>query len=184
MKNTFFFLITALLFTSCKKDDEENPDLPSSTASCSTNSGTFEIEVLGETYELVIDNETNYTILYNWFGYEESNFVLLAKDENGLDLKLESALPGVINVGETTYTDVENYFDFMGLTAGGVHLRVSTITMDVLESELSMEDGIYRPLRATFSGIGHQDSVWTNGVPPEDTTYFSGGFCLNGAIFQ
>lgn len=184
MKNIFFFLILALLFTSCKKDDEENPDLPTSTAACSTNSGTFEIELLGEIHELLIDNQTNYTILYNWFGYEESAFVLDAKDANGLDLKLESALPGVINVGETTYTDVENPFDFMDIAAGGKNLRVSAVTFDVLESDLDMNDGIYKPVRATFSGIGHQDSVWTNGVPPQDTTYFSGGFCLNGAIFQ
>ena len=183
MKNIFFFLITALLFASCKKD-ADNPDVPAASESCSTNSGTFEIELLGDTHELVIDNETNYTILYNWFGYEESAFVLDGKDTDGIDLNFESGIPGVLNEGESTYTDVENGIDFMDIDAGSVHLRVSTITMNVLESDLDMNEGIYKPIRASFSGIGHQDSIWSNGVPPEDTTYFSGGFCLNGAIFQ
>jgi hypothetical protein len=177
MKNLILIPATILFLVSCNKDDN-NPDAP---ASCSTNTGSFDITLGGNSHQLVTDTETQFTILYNWFDEQNSSFVLAGKDQNGVAISVESALAGELNEGTINYNSDNYGFDFMDLDVGSNFMYVSDITFDVLESDLSGGDGIYRPLRSTFTGTAHS-YPWTNGEPAIDTMAFSGSFCLNGIV--
>ena len=168
-KHIALLMLTVLLTISCKKDD--------GAVSCEANSGSFEIEVNGNQRILQIDSETNYTLVYNWFGYQESALVIYGKDQHGKTLNVEMTIPGIINEGTHTYSS-DLYFQ---LTLDTVNVTADEATFNVLESEYSSSDGTYKPIRADFSGSG-EESYWSGGQQVEVPRTFSGSFCLNGLI--
>lgn len=171
------FLLSILLF-SCKKEESTTT---SNQTSCSPNNGSFNLSIEGENYDMIVDNTTNFSILYNWYGNHESNFVIDSKDQNGNPIYSELLLPGSFNNGVTTYTNDTLSVDFFTIDIDTFNLYISEVTFEVLESNLSLQDGIYRPVTANFNGIAHS-FPWYAGQPPTDTIAISGSFCLNGVI--
>ena len=181
MKKIFpLFLI--LLLCACNKDEEEAL-AETSAASCSTNSGSFDITIGGATYEMALNSESQFTILYNWYTEETSDFVLNSVSQNNKEIYIELGLPGTFNEGETTYLSSDFGFDFFDIDVDTFNYYVSEVTFDVIESNLNSQDGTYTPVRATFNGTAHS-YPWTNGQPPIDNLSFTGSFCLNGIILQ
>lgn len=180
----FIFLAFTFLF-SCKK---EKTPLPStggiifSQPNCSFNTGYFKIQINGESHELLVDSETHYTNLYNWFGYEESHFVIYGKDQNANLLNVGLALPGKFKLGSTTYYADSIDSEFFEMDIDTNNLYVSKVTFNVTTSELDV-DGIYKPMKATFTGTAHS-YPWYNGQAPSDTVNISGSICINGYIIQ
>jgi hypothetical protein len=99
-----FIVLVFLVLLSCKKDQPQthssggNGTPGVSLPDCSENSGYFTIDVNGEHFELVVDSETQYTNLYNWFGYQESAFIIDGKDQNSSFMHTELALPDKFNL--------------------------------------------------------------------------------------
>jgi hypothetical protein len=176
LKTSFIFFISIVLL-SCNKDDNNN----NSQISCSTDEGNFSINVNGSNHDMVVNSETQFSILFNWYGNNESAFILDSKDQNGNPMYLELSLPGEFNNGSTTYSSSTLNFDFFTIDVDTFNLYVSEVTFDVTESNLNQQDGIYRPVNGTFTGTAHS-FPWTNGQPPINTLDINGSFCLNGII--
>lgn len=177
-------VIVLSLLLSCKKDKnldtksgENGPSV--SLPNCTENSGYFTININGEHFELVIDSETHYTNLYNWYNFQESAFVIYGKDQNANAMDIELALPGKFKLGSTPY--VLDY-DFFDIDVDTFSLYVSNVVFDVSTSNLGA-DGMYRPLKASFTGVAHS-YAWINGQPPTDTFNISGTMCINGYIMN
>jgi hypothetical protein len=177
-----FFALLAL--SSCKKDPEpaveENPE---PTYNCPTNSGYFNIDINGDHYELVVDEETQYTNVYNWFGDEESHFVIDGKNQLGGGLSVELFIPGKFNLGSTTYLADAIDPDFFQIELDSLNLSVSNVEFNVTTSNLNINDGLYRPMEASFTGVACA-YPWTSGATPADTFSISGTICLNGGIMN
>lgn len=181
------FLIFTLLL-SCNKDDDEdatagnsgNPTSPPAS-NCATNSGYFTINFGNQFSELVLDSESQYTILYNWFGFEESAFIIDGEDQNSNDMYIELALPGKFKTGVKGYSTDSLNFDFFDFSIDTFSYYVSNVVFDVATSNLDASDGIYKPVNGSFTGIAHS-YPWFNGQAPTDTINISGTFCLNGMI--
>ena len=173
MKNSKYILLSVLLIViySCNKEDETVP-----TSSCDTNQGTFEVEILGNTYSMIDNPGTQFTIIYNAYGFQESAFIINAEDQNANELYVELALPGTFNTGTTNYSDL--LFD---IDVDTFNIYVSEASFTVSESDLNTQDGIYRPVVSTFTGTAHS-YPWISGQPPADTINISGSFCLNGLM--
>ncbi|MBL1280727.1 MAG: hypothetical protein COA33_010660 [Fluviicola sp.] len=190
MKNTLYILTLCfsllIIATSCKKEENKtDPSTSSSTSGtsnyCYANQGKFEIDINGENFIMTPDSNTNFTILYNWFGLQESNFVISSNDQNNNSMSVETALPGTLNVGSTTYDAASLSPTFFTIYVDTFVMYVSTVTFDVTSSNLDLTDGIYKPVSATFTGVAHS-YPWINGQPPVDTVNISGTFCLNGVV--
>ncbi len=63
-------LMGSILLFSCKKKEATSA---SSQNSCSPNNGYFSITVEGVDYDMVVDNTTHFSILYNWYGKQFCN---------------------------------------------------------------------------------------------------------------
>ncbi|MBD3636380.1 MAG: hypothetical protein HUJ25_03485 [Crocinitomicaceae bacterium] len=176
-QNILFLIILLSGVTACKKNKDKDPE----PVNCAYNSGSFEINVAGEDHELQLDSQTNFTIVYNWFGYEESAMVIIGKDQNAESVYIEMAVPGIITEGSTSYNNTDLDFDFFDIDLDTNGLYVSEVTFDVVESQFDSSQGIYTPIRANFSGTAHS-YPWVNGQPPSDTQTFSGSLCLNGLV--
>jgi len=177
MKQLLLSIFAAIALISCNKDEVPEDSPNSSSASCSTNSGTFEIEVEGVNHTLQLTNETHYSIVYNWFGNEETSFVIYGENQNGQTLDVEFGIAGVIEEGNFNYGS-ELFFQ---LSLDTTSFSPTQTNLEVLESDLSANEGIYKPIRANFSGTG-VEKVWDNGQQISTNKSFSGSFCLNGII--
>lgn len=185
-RTTVSVLLLSLIFVSCKK--EQNPTTsaannPISLPDCGENSGYFKMDVDGTEYRLVVNPETHFTILYDWFGYQESHFVIEGIDQNSKTLMVGVALPGKFKLGSNTYSIDSLDQDFFEIDVDTFHYYVSKVTFNVATSNLSQTDGMYRPVKASFTGIAHP-YPWYNGQAPADTVHINGIFCLNGFIMQ
>jgi len=181
-KITIFFLIT--LLWACHKDEETTvTPLTTNGPSCNTNSGSFNISIGDTNHIMVLNNQSQFTILYNWYGEESSAFVINSIDQNNEQIYIELRLPGTFNLGTTTYSHTDLDFDFFDIDLDTLSYYASEVTFNVTESDLDVQDGIYKPVVATFTGTAHS-YPWINGQPPIDTLSFSGTFCLNGVILQ
>jgi len=182
------FGLTTLLFLvllSCKKEKTPAPNPQSGGTSinspnCSFNTGHFKINIHGQSFELVVDSETHYTNLYNWSGYEESHFVIYGKDQNTNPMYVGFALPGKFKLGSTSYSADSLGSDFFEIDIDTFSLYVSNVVFNVTISDLDV-DGIYKPLKATYTGKAHS-YPWYNGQAPSDTLNISGNICINGFI--
>jgi hypothetical protein len=97
-------------------------------------------------------------------------------------MSLAFSLPGTFNTGTTTYLDSDVNFDSFDIELDTIRYCTSEITFNVSESNLDSQDGVYKPVSATFTGVAHTYPL-TNGLPT-DTLIFTGSFCLNGIIMQ
>ncbi|MBL1281013.1 MAG: hypothetical protein COA33_012105 [Fluviicola sp.] len=188
MKNTLYILTLCfsllVIATSCKKEENKTDPSVSSSASgtsnyCYTNQGKFSIDVNGVNHTMVTDATTNFTIIHNWYGLQETNFLMASNDQNGNFMAANLVLPNEFSVGSTTYSSLD--FDYFDISVDTLSLYVSNVTFTVASSNLNTLDGIYRPVSATFTGFAHS-YPWTNGQAPIDTFNISGSFCLNGFI--
>lgn len=175
------FLVSVMVLLSCKKDNnppaEENV---SAQPGCATNTGYFTIDVNGQHYELVRDAETHFTSLYGWFEPDKTDFVIYATDQNANPMQIELGLPGKFTLGTTTYTN-DSFEDFFTMDVDTLNLYFSYVEFNVTTSNLDVNDGVYKPLKATYTGVAHS-YPWINGQAPADTFNISGSFCLNGYI--
>jgi hypothetical protein len=162
---------------SCNKDDND-PNTPEPPTSCSANSGSFDVTILGNDYQMVIDAETHFSILYNWYSPLQTDFILDAKDQNGNSLDVESQIDGPFIEGQSDYENA--YFD---LDVDTFNLQVSAISYDVIKSDLNEGEGIYYPIKATFTATAHSSPTFAN-PNPTDSYALIGSFCLNGVILQ
>ena len=176
LKKLFPFILI-LLLSACNKNEEETE----TAVSCSTNSGSFDISIGGTTYEMALNSGTQFSILYDWYTVETSDFIINSLSQNNKQIYIELGLPGTFNEGETTYLSSDLGVDFFSISVDTFDYYVSEVTFNVIESNLNSQDGIYRPVRATFTGTAHS-YPWTNGQPPIDNLNFTGSFCLNGII--
>jgi len=177
MINKKIFTCSLLMIASfsCNKADDNTP------TSCAFNTGNFNITINGADFDMAVNAETHFSILYNWSGDNASEFVLDSKDQNGNAMYLELGIPGQFSEGSTSYSSSTLDFDFFTIDVDTFNLYVSTITFSVSESKLDPADGVYKPVVATFTGTAHS-FPWTNGQPPVNTMSISGSFCLNGII--
>ena len=180
-------VLVFLVLLSCKKEQNQTPPEGNGTPgtplpACSENSGYFTIDVNGEHFELVIDSATQYTNLYNWYGEQESAFIIYGKDQNSSNMQIELGLPGKFNLGSTSYSTDSLDFDFFDIFVDTFDLYVSNVVFNVTTSILDT-DGIYKPLKASFTGLAHS-YPWINGQAPADTINISGTICLNGYILN
>lgn len=182
------FLLLGLGFASCKKD-KDNDTTPNGTLSssnppnCSINSGAFEISMAGSDHILQVNDQTHFTILYNWYGEQENNLVIIGEDQNGKSIYIEGILPGVLSLGTHHFNGNDLDSDFFEIDLDTSSYYTSELTLTVFESTLIPQEGVYKPIRGTFEGVGHS-YPWFNGQPPTDTITYSGEFCLNGAIVE
>ncbi|MEX1192267.1 MAG: hypothetical protein WEA99_09855 [Brumimicrobium sp.] len=185
MKNVliFTFLLLGLVLVSCKKDKDDNtlPNETISTPSCASNSGAFEIGLGGNQHILKINDQTHFTILYNWYGEEENNLVIIGEDQNDKSIYIEGILPEKLSIGSHHFN--ANDFDFFDIDLDTSNYYTSELTINVIESNLNLQEGVYKPIRGTFEGVGHS-YPWINGQPPADTITYSGEFCLNGFMME
>jgi hypothetical protein len=161
-------------FVSCNKPDE-------TTVSCPSNSGTFKITEGGITHELQITTETQFSILYNWYGNSENNIVIDGVDQNNKLIYIEIILPGELTVGSHTFNSGDLGHDFMDIALDTSSYYTSEVTYTIEESDLDSGEGVYKPIKGSFSGTAHS-YPWINGQQPTDNHVFSGEFCLNGVI--
>ena len=184
----FAFLILGLGFVSCKKD-KDNDSTPNGTLSssnppnCAFNSGAFEISIEGNQHHLQVNNQTHFTILYNWYGEQENHFVIIGENQNSKSFYVEGILPETLSLGSHHYSGNDLYFDFFDIDIDTSAYYTSDLTIHVFESNLNLQEGVYKPIRATFEGIAHS-YPWSSGQPPADTISFSGEFCLNGYMME
>lgn len=178
------------LFWACHKDEEQpttststSPPVTTTVTSCNTNSGSFNINMGGTNHTMVVNNQSQFTILYNWYNEAVSAFIINSINQNNEQIYIELGLPGTFNEGTTTYSNSNLDFDFFNIDLDTLGYYVSEVTFNVTQSSLDTQDGIYKPVVATFSGTAHS-YPWTNGQPPIDTLSFTGDFCLNGIILQ
>jgi hypothetical protein len=179
--NKIQIIFTALLMLSvisCKKDKEDENN-QSSQNTCPTNSGYFEINMGGSEHILKIDDETNYTILYGWYEENQNGMVIIGSDKNDKSIYIEGNITGKLTVGSHSL-DFDNY-DFLSIDIDTSSYYTSELTFQITQSNLSPHEGIYKPIRGTFTGTAHS-YPWSSGEPPADTISYSGKFCLNGWI--
>lgn len=175
-----FLALLGSLTLSCKKPaTTQTPTAPE----CALNTGSYSITIEGNTFDMVLDTNTNFTILYNWFGNQETNFVLYGADQNGNSMSVELFVPGILHLGSTTYSSVALASDFFDIDIDTFSLYVSSVVFNVSKSNLNMQEGMYKPVVATFHGTAHS-YPWINGQAPADTLAFSGSFCLNGFVMH
>lgn len=179
MKMKKFLTITILLlglgFLSCKKD--KNNEAP---ASCSKKSGSFEITADGNTYTLQLDDETQYTIVYGWYFEGGNEWAINGKDQNDNWLYLECVLPGKLPKGTHDFNvNTSEFFFSISLDPKG--FSSTEMTFEIVESKFDSQNGVYKPISGTFSGVGIQSTESFSQDPP-DTIQFSGKFCLNEVI--
>lgn len=178
-------VLVFLVLLSCKKDQNQAPSpvgngpLPA----CSENSGYFTIDINGEHFELAVDSATQYSNLYNWLDNQESIFVINGKDQNSSFMHIEMALPGKFNLGSTTYSTDSLAHDFFNIYIDTFGLYVSNVVFNVTTSNLDTTVGMYKPLKASFTGTAHS-YPWYYEQVPADTVNISGAFCLNGVIIS
>lgn len=170
---------------SCNKKDVNTPLTNGNNGftpvpNCVAFTGHFSITINGEQSDLVVDNETHYTNVYNWFGYEESAFVIDGKDQNTNPILVELALPGKFSLGSKTYSTDSLDLDFFGIDIDTNSFYVSNVTFNVVESNLDV-DGMYKPMRANFTGIAHSIGTLSN-PNPGDTVSINGSICINTYI--
>ena len=174
-------MFSFLILLSCKKDNNppaiENGSLQ---AGCDVNSGYFTADFNGQHYELVRDPETQFTNLYGWYEPDQSDFIIYGKDQNANPLQVELGLPGKFKLGTTTYSQ-DSLGDFLTMDFDTLYVYFSSIELNVTVSNLDLNDGMYKPVKATYSGLAHS-FPWINGQAPADTFNISGSFCLNGFI--
>lgn len=175
------FLISVVLLLSCKKDNNPPPtvNVPEQPG-CALNSGYFTADFNGQHYELVRDQETQFTNLYGWYEPGKSDFIIYGKDQNAKTLQVELGLPGRFKLGTTAYSQ-DSLGDFLTMDFDTLHVYFSYIELNVTVSNLDVNDGMYKPLKGTYSGLAHS-FPWINGQAPADTFNISGSFCLNGYI--
>jgi len=172
------------ILLSCNKSQNNIPEATENPPvltlpNCSEFSGYFTIDVDGNHYELVVDSTTQYTNLYNWFGYEESAFIIDGKDQNSSYMHIELGLPGKFKLGNTSYSLDPEMFE---IEIDTFNLNVSNVVFNVTTCNLD-SDGIYKPLKASFTGTAHSTS-WYNNEVPADTFNISGTLCLNVYIIN
>lgn len=180
-----FTILFFLILFSCNKQENSTPKNSGQNnntpiPNCTAFTGHFSIDINGQQFNLVVDNETHYSNVYNWFGYEESDFVIHGKDQNSNPILIELALPGKFAVGSKTYSTDSLDFDFFGIDIDTNNLYVSNVTFNVVESVLDA-DGMYKPMRANFTGTAHSLGSLSN-PNPGDTVNISGAICLNTYI--
>lgn len=168
------FLIPVILF-SCQKDNEPNTN---TIDSCFPNSGSFSISIKDSTYDMVIDENTQFTIFYNYYTPNGNDFILDAEHQHGGELYVEAILPSLFSIGTHEYYSSTLPFDLFNISLDTFSLYVSEATFDVSQSVLGEQGIIYEPIVATFDGIAHSYPLY-NGQPPRDTVLVSGSFCLN-----
>ncbi len=176
---SLLFKLSVILFcvTSCNKPDNNTPK------TCDTNTGSFIIALNGADYDMVVNTETQFTILYNWSGDSQTEFVIDSEDQNGNAMSVEFAIPGEFSKGSSSFSNTTLDNDFFTIDVDTFNLYVSSVTFDVSKSSLNSQDGTYKPVVSTFNGTAHS-FPWTNGQPPVNTISFNGSFCLNGIILQ
>jgi len=169
-----------LVTISCKKDDVSNntPTEQNTPPACALYSGFFNINIKGTNYEMIVDSSTHFTILYNWYNANTSDFIIYAKDQFNKFMSIEAGLPAVLDVGTISFSSDTLYFDFFEIDVDTISAYVSEVTFNITESNLNETDGTYSPVAGSFQGFAHS-YPWTNGAPPIDTMAFSGSFCLN-----
>lgn len=174
-------LISTLVLLSCKKNNNPpNFANGSGQSGCAVNTGYFNVDFNGQHYELTRDAETQFTNLYGWFEPDKSDFIIYGKDQNANPLSVELGLPGKFKLGTTAYSQ-DSLGDFLTMEVDTLYLYFSYIKINVTSSNLDLNDGMYKPLQATYSGLAHS-FPWINGQAPADTFNISGSFCLNGLI--
>lgn len=181
MKRLSTLLLIPILLLSCNKDEDDQPN--NQPPACATNSGNFDISINGSNYAMVVNTETHFSILYNWSGNNATEFVIDAKDQNNNSLYIELGIPGKFVTGSSTHNNTDLDSDFFTIDVDTFNLYVSSVTFAVSQSNLIQEEGVYKPVAATFNGTAHS-FPWSNGQPPVNTISFSGSFCLNGVILQ
>ena len=179
-------VLVLLVLLSCKKEQTQTPppgaNGPTGVSACSENSGSFTIDINGEHYELAVDSATQYIIVYNWYDEQVSSFAIEGKDQNSNYMYIEFSIPGKFNLGSTTYSTNSVGYEFFDIIIDTLSYNVSNVVFDVTTSNLDTSIGIYKPVKASFTGVAHS-ITWTYGQePPVDTVNISGAFCLNGAI--
>lgn len=184
----FAFLLIGLGFVSCKKekDDEtlSNETLSNNNPpNCSLMSGSFEIDLAGNQHTLLINNQTHFTILYNWYGEQENGFVIIGEDQNNKSVNIEGILPEKLTVGTHQFNPDGKNTEFFDIDIDTSNYYSSKLIINVIQSNLNLQEGMYKPIRATFEGIAHS-YPWSSGQPPADTISYSGEFCLNGYIME
>ncbi|MBK9191375.1 MAG: hypothetical protein IPM77_07590 [Crocinitomicaceae bacterium] len=179
IKDTLFIKIIyiSIIAVSCNKSDDNG----NSSDECAPNSGSFNVDVNGNNYDMIVNSETQFTILYNYSGTNETEFIIDSKDQNGNPMNIELAFPGQFNNGTTAYSNDVLDFDFFTIDVDTFNLYVSSVTFEVSESDFNSQDGTYNPVISSFTGTAHS-FPWTNGQPPLNTLSISGSFCLNGII--
>lgn len=175
MKIIFKIIIIQICLLACDKPEVEE------SSSCNSNNGSFNIGINGNNFDMVVDSETQFTILYNWSGTNETEFVIDSKDQNGNPMSIEVDFPGQFSTGTTTHSSSTLDFDFFTIDVDTFNLYVSSVTFEVSESNLNSQDGTYNPVMSSFSGTAHS-YPWTSGQPPINTLNINGSFCLNGMI--
>lgn len=184
----FTFLILGLSFVSCKKEKDNEPQ-PSGTSSgntppnCSLLSGSFEINMGGNQHSLQVNNQTHFTILYNWYEEQENNFVLIGEDQNNKSINIEGVLPETLSVGTHQFNSDGKNIEFFDIYLDTSSYYSSKLIINVVQSNLNLQEGMYKPIRATFEGVAHS-YPWSSGQPPADTINYSGEFCLNAYIME
>lgn len=184
----FAFLLLGLGFTSCKKD-KDNDTTPNGTLSssnppnCSLNSGAFEIDLGGSQHTLQVNNQTHFTILFNWYGEQENHLVIIGEDQNNKSIYIEGILPDKLSVGPHHFNGNDLGVDFFDVDIDTLAYYTSELTINIVQSNLNLQEGIYKPIRGTFEGVGHS-YPWSSGQPPTDTITYSGEFCLNGYMME
>ena len=177
------FAFISFILLSCKKEPGLTPTSANGntvySADCAENSGYFNINLDGQHHNLVLDSTTQYTNLYNWFGEDESHFVVIGSNQNSNPIYIEMALPGKFKLGTTTYSIDSLDQDFFDLSIDTFSLYVSKVTFNVSVRDLNLIYGMFRPVKASFTGVAHH-YPWYNNQAPADTVIISGDFCLNG----
>lgn len=184
MKKLTLILALLIWLVACNKAKQEEPNNSNTTtsASCGTNQGEFEIILDGINHVMTQDSSTQFTIFYNYYNPNINDFVIYSKDQNGKDLSIEAMIPNQFTVGTQTY-DNSNVVDFFDIDLDTNAYYVSSVTFNITESTLNNNQGPYTPIKGTFNGLAHS-YPWSNGQPPIDSLNFSGSFCLNGYILQ
>jgi hypothetical protein len=106
---------------------------------------------------------------------------IIGEDQNGKPIYIEGILPGVLTLGSHHFNENNLGSDFFDIDLDTSAYYASELTVQVIQSNFNTTEGMYKPIRGTFEGIGHS-YPWSNGQPPADTIAFSGEFCLNGFI--
>ena len=81
MKKILTVLIILSIW-SCNKDEGSDSPQPTIVTNCSANSGNFDITIGGQTYTMALNDQSQFTILYNWYDAETSSFIVNTNDQN------------------------------------------------------------------------------------------------------